>query len=303
MTAVDKVSSRAIGGWRITLDAPTEGFGLFDMALSDFAQSVAIVDVGRRGIWHYEAFSTEEPDRGALEAALALAAASIDIDPPVPEIVELPPTDWLAENRSRFPPLRIGRFFLHRSGKKASPPAGAIRLALDASLAFGTGEHGTTRGCLKALEHLAKAHRPARVLDMGCGTAVLGMAAARLWPTEVLAVDNDPMAIMIAEENLAQNGLRSRVEARIGDGYRALRHSETFNLVVSNILARPLMAMAPQLARALGPGGRAILSGLLADQQAMVLSAHLRQGLALERRLIVDGWATLILVKRHAKRG
>lgn len=239
-------------------------------------------------------------DETGLALAFALAAAASGIAAR-PERKDLPRTGWLARVRGSFPEQRIGaRFAIRGSHLAREVRTGRVTLTLDAGMAFGSGEHGSTRGCLLALERLAP-FRPQRILDLGAGSGILAMAAARLWPREgrtpVLAVDNDPQAVQAAERNIAANGLHSRVRVIVADGWhpRAVRHGGPYDLVLANILARPLAAMAWPLARNLAPGGRAVLAGLLARQAPMVLAAHRSTGLILEQRIAVGSWATLIL--------
>jgi ribosomal protein L11 methyltransferase len=213
----------------------------------------------------------------------------------------LPERDWLAENRRAFPPLRIGRFLVHGShwpgpDRRGGRPAGAIAIEIDAATAFGTGEHPSTRGCLLALDSLARRRRFERPLDIGTGSGILAIAAAKRLRRPVLASDVDCAAARVAAHHVRRNGLAGRVRVVCAPGYRsrALRRAR-YDLIFANILARPLALMARDLGRAIRPGGIAVLAGLLKRQEALVLAAHRAQGLALERRLVIDGWSTLIL--------
>src|SRR5579875_2864612 len=211
----------------------------------------------------------------------------------------LPARDWLADNRRAFPPLAIDRFFIHGSHYRDRVQAGMIGIRVDATTAFGTGEHASTRGCLLALAALARRRRFRRPLDIGTGTGILAIAAAKRLHRRVWASDIDPVAAAVARDNAAKNGVAGLVRVRAAPGYRdrALRRRR-YDLVLSNILARPLALLAPELARVLAPDGRAVLSGLLARQEALVLAAHRRCGLALERRYRIEGWSTLVLRRR-----
>jgi ribosomal protein L11 methyltransferase len=246
--------------------------------------------------WRVEAWPSASMLTPAVVAQVAIVAAAAG--GALTEIGEekLPARDWLAENQRDFPPLRVGRFFIHGSHYKGRVPAGAIAIWIDATTAFGTGEHPSTRGCLLALEALARRHRFRRLLDIGAGTGILSIAAAKLLRRRVLARDIDRNAAAVARHNVACNGVASLVRVRQAAGYRdhALRHSR-FDLVLSNILARPLAVMARDLARVLAPGGWAVLSGLLRRQEPIVLAPHRGLGIVLERRIVLDGWSTLIL--------
>jgi ribosomal protein L11 methyltransferase len=192
----------------------------------------------------------------------------------------------------------IGRRLLIRpTHRPDSPLFGRVVLRLDAGLAFGSGEHGSTRGCLLALEGVLH-RRPRRCLDLGTGSGVLAMAAAKLLRAPVLATDLEPWSVRVAAENARMNGLARRVRVRAADGWRhRILRGRHFDLVFANILARPLCAMARALAAHLAPGGTAILAGLLDSQAPMVLAAHRRQGLKLVRRIAVGRWTTLVLRK------
>jgi ribosomal protein L11 methyltransferase len=256
-------------------------------ALETLVPAVAVFETTPGGSWRVEGFAEALPDRTALALVEAMAG---------PVLVErMADRNWLAENQASFPPLRVGRFFVHGAHVAGPPPPGTWPILVDATTAFGTGEHATTRGCLTALRRL----RPRRVLDMGTGTGILAIAAARSGARRVLAADIDRGSVRVARVNLRRNGVAARVVAIESDGYRDRRiaRAAPFDLVFANILARPLALMAPHLARALAPGGAAILSGLLARQEAFVLAAHQAQGLALERRIAVEGWHTLVLRK------
>jgi ribosomal protein L11 methyltransferase len=176
------------------------------------------------------------------------------------------------------------------------PPAGRLTLTLDAGLAFGSGEHGSTRGCIRALERVAW-RQPRRILDLGTGSGILAMAAARLLHRVVLATDIEPWSVCVAKQNAALNRLGRMVRVRLANGWRnrVVRARGPYDLVLANILARPLCLMARQLALNLAPGATVILAGLLQNQVRSVLAAHLRCGLRFEAGLEEAPWATLIL--------
>jgi ribosomal protein L11 methyltransferase len=235
-------------------------------------------------------------------ARLALAAAAAG--GALGEVTEerLAERDWLRDNLLQFPPLRVGRFFIYGSHYRDAIPAGMIGIEVDAATAFGTGEHQSTRGCLLALDLWAKRTRPQRPRDVGTGTGILAIAAAKLWRRPVHASDIDPRAVAVARHNVAKNGVRALVRLAAASGYRGRAGGSGNDLILSNILARPLALMARDLARALAPGGRAVLSGILSRQERFVVEAHRRCELVLERRIIIDGWSTLILRRDGARR-
>lgn len=285
------------GLWRVIVTAPdADAAAAATDALGEFG-AVSAFEEKPGGSWCVEGFSTAPPDRPATLARLALAWLSLSGPPPEPRWERLPPIDWVTLNQASFPPLAIGRYFIHGSHHHQRVPAGRIGLLIDAATAFGTGEHATTRGCLLALDQTAHLGRARRILDMGTGTGVLALAAAKTWHRRVRAFDIDPESVRVAAHNARRNGVARLVEMRRSAGYRdrvVLRHAP-YDLVFANILARPLTLMARDLGRALAPGGIAILSGLLPWQENLVLSAHRLRRLRLRGRLVIDGWSTLIL--------
>jgi ribosomal protein L11 methyltransferase len=280
----------------VFVDVPESALEAYEAALATACGTVGFFLDEAAGTWRVEGVKDAGEAEAALADALALAAAAtghVAVLHRAPVATE----GWLERTREAFPEQRVGRRFAVRGTHLAGCPAvGRIGLVLDAGVAFGSGEHGSTRGCLRALEGLAH-RRPARVLDLGTGSGILAMAAARLLRRRVLAIDIDPWSVRVTRENARRNGLARRIDARLADGWRhrAVTARAPFDLVFANILARPLCRMAPGLAAQLRPGGRAILAGLLAGQQRMVLAAHRAQGLVLERRLHEGPWTTLVL--------
>jgi ribosomal protein L11 methyltransferase len=253
--------------------------------------------------WRIEAYPAKGLLTTELTARLSLAAAAAGGT--LVELAEerLPERDWLAENRLAFPPLRIGRFFVYGSHHRGGVPAGAIGIMVDAAAAFGTGEHPSTRACLLAFDGLVRRRRFRRPLDIGSGTGILAIAAAKALRRRVVARDVDAGAVRIARHNVAKNGVASLMWVGQASGYlgRGLRR-KGHDLVFANILAGPLASQAADLARHLAPGGRAVLSGLLRRQEPIVLAPHRGVGIVLERRLVVDGWSTLVLRPRRRGR-
>ncbi len=241
------------------------------------------------------------PDRASLAARLALVAQAHETAEPEFELAPLPPADWLTQAYSGFPARNIGRFHVH--GSHLPPPAGGLLgLKIDAATAFGSGEHATTEGCLMALSDLAR-RKPAvaRALDMGTGSGILAIAIAKLFPkAQIRAVDIDAESARVAAANARSNRVAGAIRAAQGKGYRSplAARGPRFDLIMANILARPLAVMAPALGRRLAPGGAAILSGLLRHQEATVLAAHRQAGLKLVGRRRVGDWSTLIMRKR-----
>jgi ribosomal protein L11 methyltransferase len=293
MTAPDAV-------WRVLArvhgaDAASAVFALLDEA----AGAVSAFETMPQD-WRLDAYPRFRVLTPELAAQLALTAAAAG--GALVEIAEerMPEKDWLTENQLAFPPLRVGRFFIYGSHYRGKAPAGTIGIAVDAATAFGTGEHPSTRGCLLALERLERRHRIRHPLDIGTGTGILAIAAAKLLRRGVLASDIDTAAVDVARRNAVDNTVNHLLRFRTAAGYcdRALRKSR-YDLVLSNILARPLAVLAVDLAGVLAPGGHAVLSGLLRRQEPIVLAPHRGCGIVLESRLVIEGWSTLILRRRR----
>lgn len=280
--------------WRVVVDLPdATSLDHVAAAIGEQCEAISAFENGKR-VWRVEGMSHDKPDAALLEAAFML----LDIAPKI-LVDRVQPRDWVSDNQAGFPPLRAGGFFIHGSHYRGAVPRDAIPILIDAATAFGTGEHATTRGCLLATECVK--WPPRRILDMGCGTGILAIAAAKRWHRNVLATDIDPESVRVTRVNAAVNRIASAIRAEVSPGYRhpeIARHAP-YDLVFANILARPLMAMAPDLARVLAPGGMAILSGLLARQEAAVLSAHRAQGLFLVTRIALEGWNTLVVANRR----
>jgi len=287
--------------WLLELETTAKGAPVLMDALDELAITVSSFEIGDGKVWQVAAMFDAMPDHAMLASAIALACAANGLKEPEFVVKPLEARDWLAENRASFKPIRAGRFFIHPTFYEGRPPAGSLSIALDAATAFGSGSHGTTKGCLKALDRIARRRRPRRILDMGCGSGILAIAAAMAWKRPVLAVDIDEEAVRVTAENARRNGVGNYVRAAAGPGFAApiMQRQRKFDLIVANILARPLIAMAPALARALAPGGEVVLSGLLTHQENQVIAAYRAQGLALLRRGRIDNWSTLVLKREQ----
>jgi ribosomal protein L11 methyltransferase len=240
-------------------------------------------------VWRIDAFPTTEPEAKALTAVL-------ERFPGLRVAVEaLADADWLELALSGLPPVRAGRFFIYGAHDRGLAPASTVNLRIEAGAAFGTGHHGTTVGCLAAFHDLMKARRFPRVLDVGTGTGVLALAAARTGARIVVGTDIDRPSVRIARENAKLNTTRARFVHASGLGHQLVRRAAPYDLVFANILAPPLVALAQDIKGVLVPGGVAILSGLLRTQQRRVLAAYRSRGFRLVRRLHLDAWATLVL--------
>ena len=288
--------------WQSRFVVPGEAVELFLAELEDAALSVSAFEEPERGgddggVWRVELIHRGEPDKQELAGRLAPLAERSGVERIDITIAPLATANWLARVAASFTPQRIGRFWVHGSHVREAPPPGALPIRLDAGVAFGSGEHASTRGCLLALDEFARRRRFGRVLDMGCGSGILAIAAAKCWPARALAVDNDPQAVRVARENAERNGVAGRVRARWSEGYRspAVRAAGPYDLIFANILADPLCRMARDLARHLAPGGSAILSGLFDRQAPGVIEAHRAAGLRLRRCIQLEIWTTLVV--------
>ncbi|MFQ6553889.1 50S ribosomal protein L11 methyltransferase [Aestuariibius insulae] len=246
------------------------------------------------GLWEVGAYFTAPPDHAGLALLATLHEAKDFV------VSELPKTDWVAKVRRDLAPVEAGRFFLYGSHDADKLPPERIGLLIDAAMAFGTGHHGTTLGCLLALDRLGRSgFVPKRIADVGCGTAVLAMAAAKLWKQSVLASDIDPVAVDVAEANIKANGLTELVQTAEAAGFPPSDEARdnSFDLVFANILKGPLIALAPDMSQNIGQGGRLILSGLLREQQAEVLECYEKNGFVLEAEDPIGDWSTLTLTR------
>ncbi|QDH18083.1 50S ribosomal protein L11 methyltransferase [Swingsia samuiensis] len=284
----------------LSLTVEEEFVPIFEQALMCACETVGIFEADdEQKYWRIEGvkdigYKEDELDN-ALSVARILTGCNADLHRESTEA-----EGWLARTYESFPEQEVGKRFtirgthLHRADNRSR-----LTITLDAGIAFGSGEHGSTRGCIRALE-MVSYRKPQNILDMGCGSGILAMAAAKLLHQPVLAVDIEPWSVRTAKSNARLNGQGNLIDCRFGNGWNtdAVRSKGPYNLVFANILARPLCRMAKSLALNLAPDGTAILAGLLYSQANMVLAAHRRQGLILERILREGDWATLILRRR-----
>ena len=290
--------------WQSRFAIPAAAVELFLDALETDAISVAAFEEPTGGgaegaLWRVELLHQAEPDREALAARIAPLAERSGLRRIDLSVAPVAATDWLARTVESFPAQPIGRFWVHGSHITTTPPAGAVPIELDAGLAFGSGEHATTQGCLLALDRLAGRRRFRRVLDLGCGSGILAIAAAKLGAARVIAADSDPLAVAVARENATRNRVGHRIRCLTSEGYRnpLLRTFGPYDLILANILADPLCALARECARHLAPGGIAVLSGLLDRQAARVIAPHRQARLRLRHELTLGIWTTLVMTK------
>ena len=258
--------------------------------------SAAAIDIG--GAWRLEAYYTEEPDAAVVSEIVArrLGRAIDAADVSVEQIAE---RNWVLTSLESLPPVAAGRFVVHGHHDRARVYPNQIGIEIEAGLAFGTGHHGTTKGCLLAIGDCLKRFTPVNALDIGTGTGVLAIALARAAHVPVLATDIDPDAVAVSLENVRANAAAADVRVIRADGVRAAKITDAapYDMIVANILANPLVAMSTGIARLSLPGTVLVLSGLLTWQGRQVIAAFRSRGFVLVRRYAVDGWLTLVLEK------
>lgn len=272
-------------------------FKLLDARFDDKGLPISIFEADEeRGLFEVSLYAEDDVETVATqvrETLAALEAAPALTLEPVPEI------DWVSHSLAGLTPVRVGRFLVHGSHDRQLRRPGDITIEIEAGLAFGTGHHGTTAGCLQAIARVLQSEAPRQALDLGAGSAVLAIAIARAARIPVLATDIDPVAVDVAKQNIRLNEVESLIDAHTATGFHHRVFSEwrPFDLIVANILARPLMGLAPGMARHLAPGGSLILSGILERQRRSVIAAYNGQGFRHIRTDTREGWVTI-----HMKR-
>jgi ribosomal protein L11 methyltransferase len=285
VTTVLRLSTTQAGARAVTealgeaLDAETSAVAAFEQA---------------GGRWLVEVYFAEMPNKRAVLGVVELGAGKAAAR--LARFGTLDAKDWVAASLEGLRPVRAGRFVVHGAHDRAALLTNDIGIEIEASLAFGTGHHGTTRGCLLALDHILRKHRPRRVLDVGTGTGVLAIAATKALRQPIVAGDIDPVSVEVARANARANGVASRIRFYVAPGLRhALARPGNFDLILANILARPLNRLAPALMAALAPRGRLVLSGLLETDVAGILAAFRVQKARLVWRGTIEGWTTLTI--------
>jgi len=259
------------------------------------AQAVIAAFEGPGGRWHITVHFAEPPDQTSIRELVGIAAGDEAAQAVAFDTVEA--RDWVRATLDQLVPVRAGRFVVHGRHDREKVAPNRLGIEIEAALAFGTGHHGTTRGCLELLDDVLKAYRPRRVLDLGTGTGVLAIAAAKALRIGLLASDIDPLSVRVARDNARLNGVGDRVTTIRATGFSAPQFARRgpFDLVLANILANPLRQMATPMAKHLAPSALVILSGLLPPQAQSVIAAYRSRGLVLERHIQVEGWSSLLM--------
>ena len=293
LTPATSRATLAIGEEQIArrvADLLTETLEDGEAAVAAFARS--------EGRWDVAMHFVDPPDEQRIRALVALVTDDDIAQATVFDTVAA--KDWVKASLEGLAPVAAGRFIVHGRHDRAHVPPNKLGIEIEAALAFGTGHHGTTRGCLLLLDQVLRSKMPRRVLDLGSGTGVLAIAAAKALRRKVLASDIDPRAAIVARENAALNAVGNLVESICATGYSApqFRALAPFDLVLANILANPLRQMAPAMSAHLGSEAMVILSGLLLHQTRSVIAAYRTQGLVLIRQIRIDGWCSLLMQNR-----
>jgi ribosomal protein L11 methyltransferase len=299
--------------WKVTLpcsrdEAEALKEDISPLALLDFPPVLMTSepDPSKPDEWRMDAYFSEEPTADMLRLLQDLVPSAKGAAPSVEKVED---RDWVTLSQQGLEPIRAGRFFVHTPVHRDAIPGDSIALEIDAGRAFGTGQHETTSGCLVALSRLKDQGIAFRnLLDLGTGTGLLAFAALKLWPAaRAIASDIDPVSIEVSEENAAVNGVRvgrapGQLELAVAAGmeHGRLKARAPYDLILANILAGPLIELAPSVAAGLAPGGRLILAGLLESQAEAVAAAYRRRGMMLSARVVHGEWPTLVMRKRKA---
>lgn len=282
--------------WQLEFELPKSSPTSCQDMLGELFETLLIFESEDKSAWAIKLILTEEPSMATKEQ-IFLVTDNFGLERPEITEVKLPEKDWLAENRKAFPAMEIAGFYIHGSHLPGPTDDVLIPIQVDASLAFGTGEHATTRGCLEMIAGLKQPAPGASILDLGCGTAILAIAMAKLWDREILASDIDEDSVLMARQNCLDNGVSDLVHTFHSDGFKNPIFAEKapFALIVANILAQPLCDLAPEMKRHIASDGQLILSGLLVEQKNLVQSTYEANGFKLSAEKIIGEWATLLL--------
>lgn len=283
-------------------DIVAESFDPATTAAAAFAEKPDLASFESKSPWIVEAYFGAPPDEAKVRALIAVVAGEAAARAAAFSTIAV--RDWVASSLAGLKPVRAGRFLIHGAHERASLPAGGIPIEIEAALAFGTGHHGSTQGCLLMLERAARQRRPRAILDLGTGSGILAIAAAKLFKCAAYACDIDPICVAAALANAKRNGAARYVRPVLAKGaaHPRLRQGAPYGLVTANILARPLRDLAPAIARLTLPAADVILSGLIAGDVPSIISAYRLQGFSLARRIDIEGWATLLMRRSERPR-
>lgn len=256
---------------------------------------VATIEIDEKAdLWEVSAYFRLQPD----SIAISLIETIFNLKPF--QVSKLPNTDWVAKVNRDLVPVRAGNFWVYLNQNPGEAPEGTIPIRIASSMAFGTGHHGTTQGCLEMLERVFVKYPDFKsIADIGCGTGILSMAACHLWGNKILASDIDEVAVDVALENIKANKMENQISCFVAEGFDQSAHREMapFDLVIANILLKPLIKLAPDMNKYLGQQGLAILSGIMLNQEDALTASYKEQGFQLKDKIILEEWVTLLLSK------
>ena len=284
--------------WQISIEeVPDHSGELFQNALEPLVSAVSRQK--RNGEWLVRAYTVEQPEPSLILGMISEAAEKAGISPPYVHIELLPQIDWVAQSLQNLNPIKIGRFIIRGSHTPECTNPSTIEIEINAGTAFGTGHHASTKGCLLALGKMTQSPTPKNCLDLGCGAGILSFAVAKLWKTKTMACDIDRNAVQVAKENATMNQVHCLVRCAVSDGFRSpiVRYKGPYDLIMANILFRPLVRLAPSTIYNMSPSGTLIISGILEQQKTAITATYRSLGLYLIRRFSVDGWTTLVMRK------
>jgi len=285
--------------WLIEIIIPVEAADAFmeKFEEDELAESISCFEYEGEEIWKMQGYRQDEPDTAELDSVIGQLASDLSIDIPEYKILTIEDIDWVAESQKNFESVVTGRFFIHASWNKGDIPDDLIPIEIDPQRAFGTGSHETTKGCTLAMQELRN-HDFKNILDMGCGSGILAIIAKKLWPeAKIFAVDNDPVCIETTAENASINSVI--LKTMVSDGYDSgfVKDNSKYDLIISNILAAPLIEFSPKAADSLTDGGIIILAGLLNKDADEVIKAHEDCGFILESKKDINGWTIIVMKK------
>lgn len=287
--------------WEIVFELPTgDHRAAFEASIEEYVTGYAVFEVEGTPRWRLTGYTDGAPDQAAIAASVSAAATEQGATTPDIRYAPLVQKDWVAEAEKTLTPIHVPPYYVFGSHIRDTPPPDAIAIQIDAGLAFGTGNHATTQGCLQALEAVYAGRSPTSPIDIGTGSGILAIAVTKRFDIDVIASDIDPIAIDVARENAAINGVEERIGFTVSDGLESPEITEPapYDLILANIVANPLIALAPGIAAISAPGGHVILSGILREQAEDVAAAYRAVGLSLDDRIELGDWTTLILTQR-----
>ena len=291
------MTDQNLAGWRFDTEISDDNLPFYEQAVENLGGALDVGEGTKPGFWRLSAFFDVETPKHNIIAGLALVRKITQAPDSDLTLSPVPNEDWQAKAMADFPPFSIGRFFVH--GYDVDVPAGQVGLRVPAAMAFGSGEHATTEGCLRLYDKLAATHSFKNGLDMGAGSGILAIAAAKVGKTPSLAVDIDEPSVQICDENMHDNGVADLVTSLCGDGFETpeVGKKAPYDLIFANILKNPLIAMASELVAVLKSGGFAIISGFTDEQEADVTAAYTALGLKVVDKAASKGWVALALQK------